>query len=83
MYHNLANFQCSPWVKLPMTVENTDICFVIFIANSNSIPTVEKSIQVNKQGQVSYAVNGTLIDITEQSIEVAKNIEDFSNNISY
>lgn len=81
MYHKLANFQCSPWIKLPMTVENTDICFVVFIANSNSVPTVERSIQVNKQGQVSYAVNGKLIDITEQGIEVAKNIEDFSNNI--
>lgn len=57
------------------------ICFVFLIANSNSVPTVERSIQVNKQGQMSYAVNGKLIDITEQGIEVAKNIDDFSNNV--
>lgn len=72
----------SPWTKLPITGQNKDLCFVLF-SRIKSIPTIEKSVTVNVQGQgvLTFAVNGKLIEIIEPGIEMAKDIKTFIENL--
>lgn len=70
----------SPWVALPITKDKIEFKLVTFNTGS-SFPEIKKCIIVNQQNQISFWINGKMINNEEINILPATNIIEFAENI--